>query len=232
MSDDGDKTESPTLRRRSEARRRGQIPRSADLSAAVVLGAALATMQLTGPRLVSALKGLFAAALSFHGITLHDIAHVAAALLPLLIALVAAALIVNLAQVGFFFRFKLGGDALNPAMGFERLFSRKSLARLAIDLVKLSLIAWLLYCILRDSAGRIVALQEQSATAAWSVGASMLISAAWRIVLLLLALGVVDYFYQRWQHERDLRMTPREIKDELRQMERAGARPRAQKGGA
>jgi flagellar biosynthetic protein FlhB len=40
-----------------------------------------------------------------------------------------------------------------------------------------------------------------------------------RVTLLLIALGVIDFFYQRWQHERDLRMTRREVLDELRQME-------------
>jgi flagellar biosynthesis protein FlhB len=42
---------------------------------------------------------------------------------------------------------------------------------------------------------------------------------AWRAGLALLALGALDYLYQRWQHRRDLRISHRELRDDLRQME-------------
>jgi flagellar biosynthesis protein FlhB len=91
--------------------------------------------------------------------------------------------------------------------------------RVLIDLIKLAAVAWLGYSLLRQSFDRIVALQQFDIAAAFAAGASIVYGLSLRIGVLLLTLGVLDYAYQRWQHERDLLMTPREIKDELRQME-------------
>src|SRR5439155_26883425 len=159
-----------------------------------------------------------------------DLLRVTEALLPLLLALIAAAVVGNLLQVGFFFRPKLDFEAINIGKGMERLFSRKSLAALAMNVVKLALVTWLAYSLIRNSAARIVELEQMLPAVAWSLGAALLIGVLWRIALLLLALGVVDYFYQRRQHERDLRMTRREVRDELRQA--TSARRVMRKGAA
>jgi flagellar biosynthetic protein FlhB len=240
MADDyADKTETPTPKRRADARRDGQIARSADLSAAFVLIVVLAMAQMTGGKLISAMKSLLASALSLQPIRMNDLLAVGVAILPLLVAVVAAVLLINLLQVGFFFRLRIRFDAIDPAMGVERIFSRKSLARLAIDALKLTPVAWLAYSTIRNAAARVVAVQQLEPGAAWSAGIAIVGSILWRIALLLLFLGVVDYAYQRWQHERDLRMSRREVRDELRQMEsraRRNVNPFAaianQKGGA
>ena len=240
MADDyADKTETPTPKRRADARRDGQIARSADLTAAIVLIAALMAAQMTGGKLVSAMKSMLASGLSLQPIGMNDLATVGVALLPFLIALIAAVLLINLLQVGFFFRPRLRFDAIDPGKGAERIFSRKSLARFAIDALKLALVAWLAYSTIRNAVSRIVALEQLEPGTAWSAGVAIVGGILWRIAVLLLVLGVLDYAYQRWQHERDLRMTRREVRDELRQMESPARRrinPFAtlanQKGGA
>jgi flagellar biosynthetic protein FlhB len=93
--------------------------------------------------------------------------------------------------------------------------------RLMMDLLKIALVAWLAVSLLRQLFGRIVVLQQQDVGVAFASGAAIVHGTALRIAVLLLTLGVLDFAYQRWQHERDLRMTRQEIKDELRQTERS-----------
>src|SRR4029077_8850467 len=83
-------------------------------------------------------------------------------------------------------------------------------------LIVVALIGWSL---VRQCAGQIVSLQQLGASGAFAAGMALVFGIVLRISILLLTLGALDYGYQRWRHERELRMTPREIKDELRQME-------------
>jgi len=226
MADDyGDKTEAPTLRRRQEARRDGRVARSADLTAALVLLASLLLVQATGPRLVASLKSLVGALLSQDladlspAVLLRPIRDVGSAILPILIGLFVAAMLCQLFQVGFLFRFKLHTDRLDPAKNVEQMFSARSLVQLLMCGAKILLAGWVVYAIAKSIAPRLAAMSAIAPDAMFSAGGSIVASLMLRVTLLLLALGVIDLFYQRWQHERDLRMTRREVLDELRQME-------------
>lgn len=226
MSDDyGDKTEAPTLRRRQDAREQGNVARSNDLVAAAVLVSALVLLQGTGPRLVDALRKLVGAHLASAAspsIVLSELIApalaVARAALPLLVGLVVVAILANLLQVGFLFR-RRKSDALNVAKGWARLFSGKTIARLAGHVLKLAIVLLLAYTVTRGWVERIVSLQQYEPESALAAGGRVVFGIAVRIGIVLLVLGILDYAYQRWQHERSLRMTRREVTDELRQME-------------
>ena len=153
------------------------------------------------------------------------------ALLPLLAGVVVVAIMANLLQFGFLFRSPFRADAIDISKGWERVFSPRSRVRLLMDLVKLALVAWLACALLKQCFSRIVLLQQMDTTSAFASGAAIVHGTALRIAILLFTLAVLDYAYQRWQHERDLRMTRREIKDELRQMEGDPQVKRIRRGG-
>ena len=226
MADDyGDKTEAPTLRRRQEARGDGRIARSADLTAALILLAGLLLLQTTGPRLAMSLKALVASLLSQNLTDLSPAAllgpmkDVGSAMLPILIGLFVAAIVCQLLQVGFFFRLKLHADRLDPAKNVEQMFSGRSVVQLLMGGAKVVLVGCVVYTIAKSLAPRLAGMSVIAPDAMLSAGGSVVGSLMLRMTLLLIALGAVDFFYQRWQHERDLRMTRREVLDELRQME-------------
>lgn len=225
MAEAHEKTQAPTARKRAEARQRGQVARSADLVSAAVVLTAIALMQVTGLRLVNALRE-FTSQTLFHpsgGVTMADVFSVVAAigraLAMLLIGVMVVGVVGNLLQFGFLFRLPGNEDALDMAKGWARITSPKSRVRMIADLLKLTVVALLGWSLLKQCADRIVTLQQLEVLPSFAVGMSLVFGIAMRLGVLLLTLGVLDYAYQRWQHERDLRMTPREVKDELRQME-------------
>ncbi len=217
-----------TPKRGEEARRRGQVARSADLASAAVLLAAVAMMQTAGPKLIVSLRLLLQQAISQPGVQFTQ-----SELSPLRrddcsgnrcrcsAIVLLAAIVANLLQFGFLFRFRLNDEAFDVAKGFERLTSHRSRAKMLLDLVKLAAVGWVAYVLIRQGFDRIAGLSQLDAGSSLIAGMSIVFRyrAADRRVTHLV-LGLLDYAYQRWQHgcER-LRMTRREIKDELRQME-------------
>src|SRR5688572_28286641 len=155
MAEAFEKTEAPTPRRRAEARRDGQVARSGDLVAAAVLLAALVLLQTSGPKVIAAFRELLTTSLSqpAEEMTTAGAAHftksIGLALAPLLAGVVIVAVIANLLQFGFLFRSPFRADALDISKGWERVFSPRSRVRLLMDLIKLTLVAWLACSLLR-----------------------------------------------------------------------------------
>jgi flagellar biosynthetic protein FlhB len=136
---------------------------------------------------------------------------------------VVIAAVVNAAQVGVKFNLKriqpnLG--ALNPLKGAGRLFGfGGNPVKFLMNLAKMALITFVAYSAIADRIGRILNAQELEQEPLFSLAASTLYEVAMRIGMALLILAILDYVWQRWKHERDLRMTKQEVKDEMRSMD-------------
>ena len=234
MAEDfGDKTEAPTPRRRMEAREQGNIARSPDLTAAALIIAAMLMLNWYGNGVVAALHALMKELLSIEWIAsgtetisptvLSALIKIGLAMAPLLIGIVIAAILVNLVQVGLFFspkRLQPRVEALNPFKGLGRLLGRgNGFAALAMNLLKLSLVGYVAYGAINARMGMILKAQELSYLQIFVLAGSILYSIAIRIGLVLLILAIIDYAYQRWRNERQLKMTKQEVKDEMRRME-------------
>src|SRR5437762_4144747 len=178
MSEDfGDKTEAPTPRRRQEAREQGNIARSPDLSAAVLIIGIMMMLSWYGPKLVTALKTLVEQMLGQQSLndfttasipsTLTGAAQlVAIAMAPIMLGVLLVAVTVNLAQVGLNFntqRLAPNFGALNPLKGFGKIFSGgKGLMQLAMSLMKMILVAVTAYSAVHGRLGEIVTVQQLS----------------------------------------------------------------------
>jgi len=235
MADDyGDKTEAPTPRRRQEAREQGNIARSPDLCAAVLVLTAMLMLSWYGPGVVDALRALMAEMLSgraLNNLDLHSlfisvlasIRAIAVAMAPLLLGAMLVAVLVNLAQVGLLFnpkRLQPHLDALNPVKGITRLFSRgNGLVQLVMNLLKLLLVGVVAWSAVVGRLDQIIASQQQGFAQIFLLAGSIVYAIAIRIGLVLLVLALVDYFWQRWRREQQLRMTKQEVKEEMRRME-------------
>jgi flagellar biosynthetic protein FlhB len=148
---------------------------------------------------------------------------VAGAMAPLLVGVVIVAVIVNIMQVGFFFSFKRvqpRAAALNPLKGFGKIFSgRDNLVHLAMNLLKLVLIAAVAYSAIHGKMAQILSVQGLEFVQIFSLGSDIVYSIALRIGAVLLVLAILDYAWQRWRNEQQLKMSKQEIKDEMRRME-------------
>ena len=234
MAEDyGDKTEAPTPRRRTEAREQGNIARSPDLTAAVLIIAAMLMLKWYGDGVVAALHALMKELLSAPWVNsgaetisptmISALVRIGVAMAPLMIGIVIAAVLVNILQVGLFFspkRLQPRVAALNPFKGLGRLFGRgNGLAMLVMNLLKLSLVGFVAYGAVQSRMQMILKTQELDTVQIFMLAGSIIYAVAIRIGLLLLVLAIIDYAYQRWRTERKLKMTKQEVKDEMRRME-------------
>ncbi len=226
-----DRTEAPTPRRRNEARSKGQVARSHDLTAAVVLTVGFVVLKFMGPQLWQALFAIMSISLSPDSpIQLNEMLTFVKAigvelikrLAPLFIILFLAGLVVLYAQVGWLFTWQPLMPSLakiNPLNGLARLFSIRSFMAAMINFGKLILVAVVAYVTVVHGAASIVHAFTFSFHDAVLLGCSLTFDLGMKLSVALLMLALLDYAWQRFRHERDLRMTKEEVKDELRSME-------------
>lgn len=231
--DNGDKTEAPTPRRREEAREQGQIARSPDLSAAVLLIGSLLLLKWSGQGLVAALKTLVGEMLASPGSTsahssdlgmIRAVIIVGRALAPMMVGLFLLSVAVNLIQVGFHInpqKLQPNLGALNPLKGLQSLFGKRNggPVRAGMTLLKAFLIGVVAYSAISDRIGQVVGAQRLEFIQIFGLGAEIIYSVAIRIGVLLLVLAILDFAYQKWRIEQQLKMTKQEVKDEMRRMD-------------
>jgi len=226
---DEERTEPATPRRREEARERGQVARSADLSAAVVLVASVLALRFLGRPLMESLSGSTVRVLEGMGVFDGDPASlpglfggVLTGFLPFAGIVLAAALAVNLAQVGVLFTAKPLApdlDRINPVSGLGRLFSVRGLARLVAGLLKVAVIGVVVFWTIWAERSTLVGLSGRAFEQIPGISIELMQTLSLRAALALLVLALVDYGFQRWQHARDLRMSRRELREEMRRYE-------------
>lgn len=226
-----DKTEQPTPKRKKEARRKGQIAKSQDLTSWAVLLIALYLLPLTITRIARVPMHGFrslrsagnepdaALAVQALGTTLWT---ALVALLPLLGVVVLASVSATLAQTGLVLTGKpLVPDfkRISPKKGFARLFSVRSAWETVKQVLKISivlLLAWpRLVRLVEELAGRGRLPFAEGIRIAGDQALGLVRTITWTMFVLSFA----DYGYQRYQHKRDLKMTKQEVRDEYRNTE-------------
>lgn len=235
MADDyGDRTEAPTPRRRQEARENGQIARSQDLTAAVLFLAAMLLLNFFGSNIMTTLRDVMRRMLAHEALSdfsptslaeafFQLLVRVAVALGPVLAGFVLVAIAINLVQVGFFLstkRIQPKLEILSPARGIKRIFGGgQGIVSLLMNLAKLVLITLVAYSAVHGKIGLIVAATQLSAEQIFSLGTQIVYDIGLRIAVLLLVLAILDYAYQRYKNEQQLKMTKQQVKEEMKRME-------------
>jgi flagellar biosynthetic protein FlhB len=231
--DAGEKTELPSERRRTQARDRGNVAKSVDLTAAgLMLGAAVAFYALAVPlcrtfatltvdSLQHAGPGPFSDADAVN--RLRSILQIIAPnVLGILMTMMLAAFVWNVVQVGIL----VAPEALmpqfarlNPLTGLQRIFSTAGLVRLLGSLAKLGIVVGIAVWSISSMFPWFVQLigLEPRITLFYVEGA--VVKLAFQLASALVFLALLDFLYQRWKFEQDLRMSKQEVRDELKEME-------------
>lgn len=228
-----EKTEEATPRKREEARRRGQVFKSMELSGAATLLATYLMLRYVGPYMAGRVLA-FSRTLWEQGamqdwseagvrvLLINVVVVVALVSAPVVLGAAIAGLAGNLLQVGFLFSLEPlvpSLERINPFSGLQRLFSRRSLAELVKSLAKLGIIGYVAYKTVADDLGAfpmLLGLELPQVVVFLSGLVSRLL--LW-VGICLLVLALADYLYQRWEHERSLRMSKQEVKEEFKQTE-------------
>jgi len=229
-----ERTERATEKRRQEARKHGQVALSREIPSALILLTALGTFHFAGSYLLDRLGHLMGRVFNnLHTLRVHTVGDAAALahelfeigvglLLPILAPLLLAGLVGNVAQIGL--EFHLGPLApkfskLNPVAGLKRIVSLRGMVEMVKSVLKIAFVTAIAASVVSGY------LTDFPSLVSWDIGAiwAFAFTGATKIVfyvgLALAALAALDYFYQRWQYERNLKMTKQEVKDERKQAE-------------
>jgi flagellar biosynthetic protein FlhB len=228
---DQERTEQATPRRREEARKKGQVARSQEVVSVAILLACLIYFYFDSGRLVRKMMGMVSNFLKESGTLLisnNNIQSLAVYWLfeffiliaPLLLTVLIAGLFANFIQVGFV----ISAEALEPKFskidpikGFQKLFSLKSFAELAKNILKLSIVGYVAYVTVASEIGNLPSLMDQSVGEILVYMGEISFTIILRTSWVLIVLAILDYVYQRWEYEKGLKMSRQEIKDEYRQ---------------
>lgn len=232
----GEKTEQPTEKRLRDAKKKGQVAKSQDLTGAVLLIAAVGTVWLVGPYLGEMLIGLvrdhLSSAASFKGEFTNAVAMSALTkgviemfwvLMPLFLVIMVFALLANYLQIGSVFSTESISpkfEKLNPVEGFKQKFMKsRSYVEFAKTIVKLIITAVVAGYVMWESREEIVHLISKDPDVAAPFTLALVIEIGLKVGLAFLALGALDFLLQRLLHRRDLKMTKHEVKDEYKETE-------------
>jgi len=228
-----DRTEQATPKRLDEARRKGQIPRSRELSMAAVMMTGALALYADGPQISGSLREMMSRALRMDRAALYDAGAMGEALgqamaaglgacAPLFAALAASAVLGTLAIGGWIFTpaplaFKF--ERLDPVAGLGRMFSLNGLVEVAKALGKAGLIIFAAVALLVGSMDTLLGLSDEPLGVAMgsSVSLTLLTLALCSGALLLIA--GLDAPYQLWSHAHKMKMTRQEVEDELKESE-------------
>lgn len=233
MSDKDGKTEKPTPKRQNDAKKKGQIPKSQDLTSAIsfAIFAFLFTQILsyTLEHSYTFFRNYFSRGFSYATLE-NDMSHMGINLVVVFLLLVGPALILafasayvgNLLQVGFVFiseSLKPSLDKLNPINNLKNIFGKEALFGLIKNIAKMTVVILIVYSSIEDFIDPILHLSNVGTEKIFYIVIDLAKSVGLKIAIFLVVLGIADYAFQRYQHNSRLKMTKQEIKDEFKEME-------------
>ena len=228
-----ERTEPATPKRRQDAREKGDVAQSRDVSSVVVLALSFAALAWVlrsdaAARLAAEFQTLWSGARSagsladYHALLLLEGRAVIAAAVPMGILVMVAALLGPLVQIGPLFSTKAlepKWERIDPLAGMKRLVSPEKAIDLVKAFAKLAVVAAVLTVLLRASAGAVVQLAVSSPGEALRVAGALAVQGvAWSLGGLAI-LAVFDLAWVRYRYSRKLRMTRQEVREELRDRE-------------
>jgi flagellar biosynthetic protein FlhB len=244
----GERTEDATPKRRRDARKKGTVARTPDLSASVSFLAFVLLFPAIGLPLVLALmtytRTAFGSAgtgtLSINDLLTHlvrELIPVGWAMLPLLFVGVVIGLVINFLQVGFAPSIEVLQPQLSridPLQGSKRLLSSRAVVEAVKASLKTFLIGYIAFVTIRDRADVIQGIGTLETVAAISVVGGLITSIMVRVGVVWFVIAIMDYIFQKHQVEKQLKMSKEEVKREMKESEQgpeirmALARRRAQ----
>jgi flagellar biosynthetic protein FlhB len=145
-------------------------------------------------------------------------------LAPLVTTIIATAVLSNLVQDNGRFEFRLSRlkvdfNKLNPLNGFGRLFNKDALVEMLKSLLKLSVVGWIAYGVVRDEMQNITFLAEADIQTIFNFVGHIAFKIVTHTCGIMIVLGLLDMLYVKWRYTENLKMTKQEVKDEHKESE-------------
>lgn len=232
---DDDKTEDATQKKRDDARKKGQVYHSKELTGSLVLLSIIMSLKIFGSYMYQLIESFFKKVFTEYvmkdyafttpevmGIFFDFLNTLLRVLLPLFVVVLIIAIGSQLAQIGILFTTDTLGvkfERINPLKGFKRMFSMNAFVELIKSILKILLIGYIAYYYLKQEVVTLIWMMDMEAMPSAVVLMDIIISVALRMAITLFILGIFDFMYQLWSYEKSLKMTKKEIKDEYKQQE-------------
>ena len=228
-----ERTEQATPKKREEARKKGQVAKSRELSSVAVLLTGIFTLFYGSAYFYHNLAGILRHYLSqaadhaitvdaMPGIGLFALRQLSVTLLPLFFTLMVVAVVSNYLQVGTLISFEAiipKFSKLNPLEGFKRLFSAQAMMEFAKSLFKLVVVGWIAWDTMGAEMENLPPLIHKTPGAILNYVGHVSFTLFWKVCLVMIFLAIVDFIFQKWDFEKNLRMTKQEVKEEHKQTE-------------
>ncbi|MCP4579116.1 MAG: flagellar biosynthesis protein FlhB [Deltaproteobacteria bacterium] len=230
---DQEKTEKPTAKKLAKSREKGQVPKSPEVSSAFIILCATTVLLAAGPWMFSSLmelmQGVFQnlGTLNLQGDSVRTFlgeifVRFLIIMAPIMISVVVVGIAANVVQVGFLFTMEPLTPKLskfNPITGMKKFVSLRSLTELIKSVLKILYIGTIAWLVLRGELDSLPSLIHMSVGQIMGFIGVTCLKVMFYVALAMMVLAVIDFTYQRWQHNKDLMMTKQEIKDEQKQSE-------------
>jgi flagellar biosynthetic protein FlhB len=233
MNDKDNKTEEATPKRLRDAKKKGQVAKSGDLSAAASLLIFIMSIGVLGNYLFSnSLKFLKTSLQTDYTILItksnlgslfiKNIINFGVLILPFVLIAMVIGISISLVQTGFIFStepLKPDLKRLNPIEGFKGIFSKKSIFNLVKNILKLFLVFYMTYKNLTKNINQIINSGNLGTEKIFFFLLDFIKDLTFNIILVMFALSIVDYVFQKRDFKKNLRMTKQEVMDEFKEME-------------
>lgn len=231
--DGQEKTEDATLKRQEEAREKGQVPRSKELTTMAMLLMAATGLSLMGERMIAQLGDIMRLGLVVERARIFDrwsvielfgqaISMALLMLLPFLALMVVTAITAPVALGGWSFSTKSMGfkiEKLNPISGLKRIFAVRGAMELVKALAKFLLIGLIGAMLLWHYLPQLMSLGRENPALGLAHAGQILAKSFLILSASLVLIAAIDVPFQLWDHAKNLKMTRQEVKDEQKNTE-------------
>jgi len=229
----GEKTEKATPKKRQDERKKGKVAKSQDVNTAILLLFSFSILFIFGGMMKESMMTLYRQTFtefihwdltenSVHQIFSGASIEVAKMLAPIVLIVIVAGLASNLMQVGFLFTaepLKFDLKKIDPIQGAKRIFSIRAIVELLKSLLKIVFIATVTFAIIWNFKDDMMMMAFKDIEGALSFFGKTTIIMGVSATIALLFLSVFDYAYQRYDFEKNMRMSKQDIKDEHKNIE-------------
>ncbi|MDC3416379.1 flagellar biosynthesis protein FlhB [Aquibacillus salsiterrae] len=229
----GEKTEKATPKKRQDTRKKGQVAKSQDVNTALLLFFIFILFIVIGDNSRTIMTDMYTKSFTeyihwdvtetnLYQILIELFIEVNKAMAPIMAVAIVAGLASNFLQIGFLFTtepLKMDLKKIDPIQGAKRVFSARALVELVKSLLKITIVGVITFSIIwmRKDDMLMLAMKDIYGSLAFFTNTTITMGIAASIALLILS--VMDYAYQRYDYEKNIRMSKNDMKDEFKNME-------------
>lgn len=229
----GEKTEKATPQKKRESRKKGQVAKSGELPSSIIFLLMFILFYMLGPYLSEHIIGMYQNILTSYLtwevtadnvrlLFLQLLSDMLWVIIPIFLIALFGGISGNLVQIGFLFtgeplQFKL--ERLNPLEGAKKIFSKRALFELLKSLLKIFLVGYVAFSTIISERKILFSLFQYSLTDILTFVGQLFLKIGIKTSILLIVLAIMDYLYQKFDYEKNLRMSKQDIKDEHKKSE-------------